>query len=86
MVDEEEITKDIIPESVYDIVNELNALIPQIEETTNILTETLPSLRWGGALSKNDYDIVSKQLVDLKELVERFKSVAWHPIYVDDNN
>ncbi|MGN0427318.1 MAG: DUF2971 domain-containing protein [Agathobacter sp.] len=83
---EEEITKDIIPESVYDIVNELNAIIPQIEEATNVLTETLPGLRLGRALGKNDYDIVNKHLVDLKELVERIKSVAWHPIYVDDTN
>lgn len=83
---EEEITKDMIPETVYEMVNELNAMVPQIEETTTILTETLPNLRFGRALTKNDYDIVSKQLSDLKELVEKFKEIEWNPIYLDNGS
>lgn len=83
---EEEITKDIIPETVYEMVNELNAMVPQIEETTTILTETLPNLRFGRALTKNDYDIVSKQLSDLKELVEKFKEIEWNPICLDNGS
>lgn len=83
---EEEITKDMVPETVYEMVNELNAMVPQIEETTTILTETLPNLRFGRALAKNDYDIVSKQLSDLKELVEKFIEIEWNPIYLDNGS
>lgn len=80
---EEEITKDSIPENVFEMVRKLNNMIPQIMETTNTLLETLPSLRFGGALSKNDSDIVAKQLFDLSELVEKFKEIEWNPIYLD---
>lgn len=83
---EEEITKDIIPETIFEMVKELNDMISQIVETTSTLTETLPSLRYGGALSKSDYDVVRKQLSDLKELVEKFKEIEWHSIYMDDEN
>lgn len=83
---EEDITRDIIPETVFEIVRQLNDMIPQIEETTKTLTKTLPSLRFGGALSNNDGDIVDKQLCDLMELVEKFKAIEWNSIYLEDRS
>ncbi len=83
---EEDITRDIIPETVFEIVRQLNDMIPQIEETTKTLTKTLPSLRFRGALSNNDGDIVDKQLCDLMELVEKFKAIEWNSIYLEDRS
>ena len=80
---EEELTKDIISETVFEMVRQLNDMVPQIMETTNTLMDTLPNLRFLGALSKSNHDIVNKQLSDLKELVEKFKEIEWNPIYLD---
>lgn len=80
---EEEITKEIIPKNVFEIVRQLNDMVPQIEETTSTLTEALPSLRLGGALNRSDHDIVDKKLSDLRELVEKFKEIEWDPVYLD---
>ncbi len=79
---EEELTRADIPEVIMETVKQLEIFICQVKETTGSLNETLPSLIFGGALSASDYQVVKKQLIDLKELVEKFEKIDWNPIYL----
>jgi hypothetical protein len=79
---EEDLSQADIPEEIIEMIKQLEMFISQIKVTTGSLNETLPSLHFGGALSASDYQIVKKQLCDLKELVEKFEKIDWNPIYI----